>query len=318
MFELIIVDNGSTDDTKAMCESFGGKVNLRYLHKSVPGLHVGRHAGMAHANGDILVYGDDDIEAFPTWLEAIAEAFKDENVALVGGKIVPRFECIPPDWFSDLWKETPWGRANGHHSLIDFGDEIKAISPRFVWGCNFSIRKDVLQHVGGFHPDGVPKTLIRFRGDGESAVGRVVEAKGLTAMYHPHASVFHHVSGSRMKPEYLYSRAYAQGVSDSYSTIRNLARTETRLEMTTALAKKSLVTLLNRVRGRSQAGEVQKVIYKGWQDGYVFHRGQVQCDNSLLDWVTLKDYLSESVSSVYYEQWQSKQADQAGVPRVEQ
>ncbi len=53
---------------------------------------------MKMAKSDILVYADDDIEAFPTWLAAIAESFQNQDVVLVGGKNLPKFEATPPEW----------------------------------------------------------------------------------------------------------------------------------------------------------------------------------------------------------------------------
>ncbi|MCK4816436.1 glycosyltransferase family 2 protein, partial [bacterium] len=79
LFEVIIVDNGSTDSTREVVDSFTGQIpTLRYYYEGSPGLHVGRHKGLNEAKSNILVYADDDIEAFPTWLEAIAEAFEDK------------------------------------------------------------------------------------------------------------------------------------------------------------------------------------------------------------------------------------------------
>ena len=92
-FEVLIVDNGSTDKTREVCSSFKNTIpNLRYFYEETPGLHVGRHLGMKMAKSELLVYADDDIEAFPTWLEGIAESFRDEEVVLVGGKNLPKFE----------------------------------------------------------------------------------------------------------------------------------------------------------------------------------------------------------------------------------
>lgn len=96
-FEVIVVDNGSTDDTRKVCTDIARRLpNLRYLYDENPGLHVGRHAGLKAAAGNILVYGDDDIRAFSTWLEAVSEGFCDADVGLLGGKALPDYESPPP------------------------------------------------------------------------------------------------------------------------------------------------------------------------------------------------------------------------------
>lgn len=221
-FEVIVIDNGSTDDTRQIVDGFQSNfVNLRYAYEASPGLHVGRHRGYQEARGDILAYADDDIEVLPTWLEAIQHAFRDPEVTLVGGKCLPKFESEPPDWLTAMWRPNPAGeRILGHLSLIDLGDEVKPVNPFYVFGCNFAIRRSALREAGGFHPDGMPQELIHFRGDGESHVSSFIQAKGYQALYHPGASVYHAVPRSRMTPAYFCRRAFNQGISDSFTAIR--------------------------------------------------------------------------------------------------
>ena len=70
-FEVIVVDNGSTDDTRAVVERIASsQPNVRYAHEAEPGLHNARHAGIEAARSELLLFGDDDIRAFPTWVEA--------------------------------------------------------------------------------------------------------------------------------------------------------------------------------------------------------------------------------------------------------
>ncbi|MCU0595353.1 MAG: glycosyltransferase [Desulfobacterota bacterium] len=223
MFEVIIVDNGSTDNTREIPASFADKIpHLRYVCEETPGLHAGRHRGMATAKADILVFGDDDIQASPTWLEGIAEAFCDEQVVLVGGKDLPRFQQEPPLWIKRMWEKGRDGaRMLPYLSIMDLGDEVKAISPYYVFGCNFSIRKAVLIEAGGFHPDAMPPELLRYRGDGETHVARYLEGRGLKALYHPKASVHHLVPTERMTESYFVKRAFLQGISDSYADLRS-------------------------------------------------------------------------------------------------
>jgi glucosyl-dolichyl phosphate glucuronosyltransferase len=222
LFEVLVVDNGSTDNTKEICDSYINRIkNLHYYYDEKPGLHVGRHLGMRMAKSDILVYADDDIEAFPTWLEGIAEAFQDENVVLVGGKILPKFETDPPDWILKMWKPDSNGnRILGYLSILDLGDTTKAINPYHVFGCNFSIRKKILLEAGGFHPDAMPQEMIEYRGDGETHVSRYVSVKDYKTLYNQKASVYHFVSSSRMNEDYFYRRAYNQGISQSFADYR--------------------------------------------------------------------------------------------------
>ncbi len=283
-FETIIVDNGSTDKTKDVVDSFLGKIrNLRYFHEETPGLHVGRHKGLKETKADILVYADDDIEAFPTWLEGIAETFRDKDVALVGGKNLPKFESKPPAWLFELWsRKHTKGKVLSYLSILDLGDEIREIIPRLVFGCNFSIRKRILIEAGGFHPDAMPPELIRYRGDGETYVSEFIFKRGYQAIYHPKATVYHQVPNDRMTKSYFCRRSYIQGISDSYTHIRNGG---VRYHWT-MLALRAIKRLPIFCKDRLQASA-----YRAYLSGYRFHQLEVKSDPMLHEWVVRETYL---------------------------
>ncbi|RQW88744.1 MAG: glycosyltransferase [Geobacter sp.] len=279
-FEVIIVDNGSTDATAEVCQHFKQRIpNLNYISAPLPGLHNGRHAGLKESIGEILVYADDDIEAMPTWLEAIASSFRDPMVALVGGKILPKFENQPPEWVAALGKKTDSGWSLGWYSILDFGDTEHEIPHEYVWGCNFSIRKNVLQQVGGFHPDSFPQEFIKYRGDGETAVSQAIRNLGLKAFYNPKASVYHVVSQNRLTQEYIYQRAHNQGISDSYASIRT-AR-----------------LFSDEMQYKSPTNTIHDVVDRGYVDGFNFHQQLGKSDQTLLNWILKESYINcEDVS----------------------
>ena len=285
LFEVLIIDNGSIDDTYSVYNEYKEKIkNLNYHVEPVSGLHAGRHAGLRLAKGDILVFCDDDIRAFPTWLEGVLESFESQEVALVGGKILPDYESEPPEWLNQLWNENKRGRRLGYLSLLDFGDSICDIQPTFVWGCNFSIRKSVLIECGGFHPDAMPKELLRYRGDGETHVSTYIMKKGYKAIYNPKASVYHLVSKARMTEEYFKYRAYLQGISDSYTQIRILGDIK---------KKDNIILILKRFKSYIEGlkNPLKSILFNSYHDGYMFHHQEVKKDKALLKWVLKRDYL---------------------------
>lgn len=287
-FELIVVDNGSTDGTADVCRKFAPRFrNFRYLREDEPGLHVGRHAGLRHARGEVLVFGDDDIRAASSWLAAIRDAFAQSRVGLVGGRILPEFECEPPAWVEHLWARTRWGSTIYQYSVLDFGDDVIEISGLYVYGCNFSIRRQLLQRAGGFHPDAMPRPLLRYRGDGEVAVARAVAQLGYVTLYHPRATVHHLVASERMTRDYLYQRAFAQGVSDSYTAIRadgGLHRRRRATDLARRLAARRRLVFGDRFG-------IRRASHAGYWDGYTYHRSEVRRDPALLSWVLRPNYL---------------------------
>jgi glucosyl-dolichyl phosphate glucuronosyltransferase len=301
-FEVIVVDNGSRDDTADVAASYAARLNLRCVAAPEPGLHVGRHAGCREAASDVLMYADDDIEATPTWVESVANAFADSNVGLVGGNNYPKFECQAPDWL-DLWwsRRVHRGRALGYLSILDFGIGRFPVGPGYVWGCNFSVRRQALEEAGGFHPDSLPRELLRMRGDGETHVANAVSRRGWTVLFDSGASVHHCVSAERMTAGYFEQRAYAQGITDSYAAVRSRGDFPLPVRQRFwASLRPALSGLGHRWRARAAIdGSPGKVLLKvklaalrAWREGYGFHQAAVRNDPTLLQWVLKENYLS--------------------------
>jgi len=217
-YEILIVDNAPQPipELAALCDP-AGLPPVRYLHEPHNGLHNARHAGAREAQGEILVYVDDDVIAPPGWLGAMLEPYADLQVACVGGKTIPKFEDEPPAWLSQFG-----GNGGAYLSLLDLGEETLELTwPRTVYGCNMSVRRSALYQVGGFNPDGIgDRRLIWLRGDGETGLQKKFYDAGYKVIYEPEAWLYHRVPASRLRPEYFYWRAFIQGISDSYSHIR--------------------------------------------------------------------------------------------------
>lgn len=298
-FEILIIDNGSTDNTAQITERYSTQLhNLKYFYEPEPGLHAGRHRGMLEAQNDILVFADDDIEALPTWLESIQSAFCAPDVAMVGGNNLPMFVSPPPEWLLALWNRSYKRniRAIPALSIIEINGAIRDYDPYYVWGCNFSIRKKVLYAAGGFHPDGMPKELIKFRGDGETHVSRFVKECGMRCIFHPGASVHHKVTQERMTFDYFYQRGFNQGISDSYSIMRNQNNPPKFQIKQSLLSKlfnygaKQLAKLTPLERDAKQALFEMKC---GYHEGYSFHQKMYLENEDVRIWTHKPKYFGE-------------------------
>ncbi len=290
--EILVVDNGSTDDTRAAFDETAARHPARawrYLAEPMPGLLSGRHAGAHAARGEICAFLDDDVRVAPTWLEAIQEAFRNPGVTLAGGPSTPRYETPPPEWLAGFWERDEHGEFCTWLSLFQGGDRGKPVPARYIWGLNYVIRREALFALGGFHPDCLPKSLQRFQGDGETGLSDRVERAGFATLYHPGMAVTHEVSAARLTPDYFASRAFYQGVCDSYTELRHTPGIATRL-------RRSLGALRRRLGPgpRPAASELEKIrelAARAHRAGYVFHQDAVRADPLLLAWVRRADYL---------------------------
>lgn len=265
-YEMIVIDNGSTDGTQVVIDELNEINNgyIRYFYESQPGLHVGRHKGAKEARGDILVFCDDDIVADKYWLEGIIETFENTEAVLVGGKILPKYEINPPEWIERFWTFGEEGKHLDILSLIDMGDKIKEVDPSYILGCNYSIKKEIFFECGGFNPDSVPDNMIKYRGDGETGLSLKIKEKGWKAYYNPKACVYHNIPKERLTVKYFCKRMFNQGISDSFTEMRKLGGVKDPIRM--------------RVRD-------------AYKKGKIFHREEVLRDKRLLDWVLKESYL---------------------------
>ncbi|TXC81411.1 glycosyltransferase family 2 protein [Luteibaculum oceani] len=290
-YEVIVCDNDSKDNTKSICEEYKSSFSyFKYIYTDKIGLHVGRHAGLMNSKGDYLVFADDDIEAFSRWLETIYNEFEnDSNIGLIGGKNLPKFLGEVPFWIHEKWNQpNADGRVLSELSLLDLGESKKYISPNLVFGCNYSIRKKILLETEGFHPDGFPFELIKYRGDGESYVSNYVKKSDYKCLYHPMASVWHLVTKDRLSKNYFFKRSYCQGVSDAYTKLRS----ENKISKDSFL--QSLIKPIKKVVHFLRIGsltDMDKQLLKSYNEGYKYLVHQYATNVEVRNWVRKSNYL---------------------------
>ena len=296
-----MVDNGSSDQTAEVARRYAHQLQLVYVPAPEPGLHVGRHAGMQQARSGILMFADDDIEAEPTWVDAVTEAFRDPAVVLVGGNNLPRFESPPPRWLQELWQARDGNRRIvGHLSVSYLGEGCFEADAEDVWGCNFSIRREVLLEAGGFHPDAMPAEKLRYRGDGETHISRWINAAGKRVRFASRASVHHWVPEDRMTSDYFCRRYFAQGISASYSAIRSnrglLNRRQLlrhQIDFFRYYSRYKTIAWLGGTAGMSKdLARIMASARKAHLSGFQFHQNEASGSPELLAWILKPDYFS--------------------------
>ena len=298
--EVVIVDNGSHDGTAAVAQAFAeshGDLSVRVCSEPEPGLVAGRHRGVKESSGELIAFVDDDVRFDPSWAMALVEAFADPAIGMACGPSLPRFEAPPPDWLEVMWRSAGDGLAYlGELSLLDLGDKRRPVDPLFVWGLNMAVRRTLLFELGGFHPDGVPWGLRRYRGDGETGLSLAARNSKVKAIYLPAARVHHVVPGDRLTLEYMQRRSYLQGISESYASLRtgNLGPaaaepSRTRPERAIA-ATRGAVGRLRQGRVSSQHGWLRSALRQSHAEGYAFHQRAFSDSQDLRDWVMKPDY----------------------------
>jgi len=289
--EVLVVDNNVDlalrADLRRACELAGEPV--RYLVEPAPGQTAARHCGASEARGEILIYVDDDVQVSARWFEAIFRAFEDKSIAIVGGPSVPVFDGSVPPWIWDFIEPSPYGGWwCGWLSLLDIGRDVDDIDPTWIWGLNFSIRRQVLFDLGGFHPDLVPADLQRWQGDGETGLSLRAKVGGVRAAFRHDALLHHHIGTDRMTPEAFAKRAYYQGICDSFTRIRQGIEPS-------ATAPGPMAARPEEGRWSGAAREVRAATVVAYNEGWTFHQREAARDIRLLAWVRRPDFWSADI-----------------------
>lgn len=305
-YEVIVIQNKEDGNIENTVKSYIDKIpNLRFLKEENPGLLYCRHRGAKEANGEILCYLDDDSFVDKNWLVEIEKTFKKNPQALiVGGNNIPCYEAKPPKWLKYWWVENSFCKCLTSLSLIEFKNKNMKVPAWNVYGCNFIIKKDALYEFGGFNPDGVPKDLLKYRGDGETALSLKLNRAGHAAYINPKIKVYHYVPESRMTLEYFNKRAYAQGISDSFTDIRKNngieyaeylpakeCDSERKLNCFKRLYNKVKKRLSKHTKEYKTFINIYKEYEKSYKEGYDFHQQSIKNDSEVLNYVLKSTYL---------------------------
>ncbi len=206
-YEVIVVDNNSLDDTKAVVEELNRSltVPVHYIFEGTLGLSKARNTGVTNARGAIVGFLDDDVFADRGWLSNLVKVYGEERDAVcVGGRIELKWEVAKPKW---------WNPAFDKEYGVDHGIERKVLKyPCFPYGSNISFKKSLFLGLGGFS--------VHFGRKGSQLLGWEevdlclrIEKNGGQIYYEPNAIVRHRMTSSVIKRSLALRRSFGYGRS---------------------------------------------------------------------------------------------------------
>jgi glucosyl-dolichyl phosphate glucuronosyltransferase len=215
-YEVIVVDNNSTDATRDVVLRFAPGGIVRYEFEPQQGLSAARNRGIAAARADVIAFTDDDVRVAPNWIRAIAGVFAEHaDVDFAGGQVEPEWEAPPPAWLA---------RA-GHAplALVDYGSTPFRVGREgavCLVGANLCVRRKAFERAGLF------STALQRVGNGiGSTEDHELElrllANGGTGWYEPRMTVRALVPRGRLTKQ--YHRAWHTGHGRFYALMRDPA-----------------------------------------------------------------------------------------------
>lgn len=200
-WEVLVVDNNSTDQTKAVVESFvrKGFQNLRYVFERQQGKSLALNTGVRETQGSIIVFTDDDCIVPDGWVTAILREFKaDPTLAGVGGRVELYNESDQPVATRTAKERIVFSSVSFEHL---FG---------LIIGCNMALRREVFDTVGGFDPHLGPGTKVSAIAEDIEFLYRVYKS-GLKIVYSPDFFVYHNHGRRTEHQVQIVKKGYAIG-----------------------------------------------------------------------------------------------------------
>lgn len=213
-WEIVLIDNNSTDSTAAECERFKKdypKVNYHYFVEKQQGLSYARNRGITEAKGEWFVFLDDDAMVEKDYIGNLQNHLAGyPEAAAFGGQITPFFEEGEPAWYGK------W--SMGFVSAIDRGEKVHVFPEnKFPIGANMGIKREVIEKVGVFNTELGRTGNNLLAGEEKDLFNRIRKAGG-RILYFPNIGVKHCIPGRRTTKEFVARLAYGVGVSERLRT----------------------------------------------------------------------------------------------------
>jgi len=212
-YEVLVVDNNSSDHTRGVVESFiaNGHNNLRYLFEGKQGKSHALNTGLTQMRGWAYVITDDDFILPKDWVKGIIEGFREHpDVSFVSGKVLPRWQSEPPIWLT----KQHWSAI----AMSDYGEEPFITDQQHqicLLACAF--RLGDVQAVGGYHGDLGPQKGRTGATEDLELLMRLWKS-GRKGLYLPQVSFYHKATADRVTKK--YHRRWHRDHGRSYAVMR--------------------------------------------------------------------------------------------------
>jgi glycosyltransferase involved in cell wall biosynthesis len=211
-WELLVVDNKSTDHTRVMVEEEAAAfpVTLRYLFEGEQGRYAALNTGIRAATGKIVATTDDDARVEPDWLSRAAAGLEALGCDYVGGKVWPIWKGTPPDWLP----HRP-GRHWAVLALQDHGDKPVEFGVNGIpWplGINTATKREAFERTELFD-NRLGRKAGTLRNQAQREWHLRARAAGLRGFYVPEMIVHHVIEPERLKKQYFRRWYYWHGIS---------------------------------------------------------------------------------------------------------
>jgi glycosyltransferase involved in cell wall biosynthesis len=210
-WEVLVVDNNSTDDTAAVVEQARRTfpAPIRYIFEGRQGKSIALNTALAATAAPAIVFTDDDVRVPPHWLDAgVQPLLEPGGPDYTGGPVKPWWETPPPRWLDTS------GNLGATIAVLDYGNEpfVFEDRPAIPLGVNMAVRQSVIERVGGFHPN-LGRTGKSLLGQEQAEFFQRCRRAGVRGAYVPEMWLEHFVPSERLTLRYFARWWYWKGIS---------------------------------------------------------------------------------------------------------
>jgi len=207
-WELVVVDNNSTDETKKAVESFirSSRLNAKYVLECNAGLSYARNRGIMESEGGVVSFLDDDVVVASDWLTEIWKAFEQFGAMCVGGRVLLHGAPQMPSWWHQGFDVAVGKFDRGDNIILYKNDDEELIGI----GANMSFRRMIFEKYGLFDTE-MGRIGNQQRTGEETELVLRLRRNNELAVYYPAAVVYHCVANDRFSKRYLRLNAYHFG-----------------------------------------------------------------------------------------------------------
>lgn len=215
-YEVLVVDNNSTDNTAEIVLSYLNKTPkfpLHYFLETNQGISHARNRGVTEAKGDIIVFLDDDETVEPSFLQNVKAFFEQyPDAGISAGPVVPVFEVEPPKWLSKYISRAITG-------FYDKGEHIKKLPPKDYPGTGHAcFRKELFIKYGAFNTELGRKGASLMGAEDKDFFLRLMNGNE-NCYYVPGAKIYHHIPAEKLTDSFFNNITYAMGKSEKVRTL---------------------------------------------------------------------------------------------------
>lgn len=257
-FELCVVDNNSSDDTRQVIADFAVRAPfaLRYVFEQRPGLSIARNRAIRESTGEFLFFTDDDQLVHPDILREHHRVAQVNGARVIQGAIELVFPAGRPSWLHgplDVWFGKTGELAEGPSVIDLFGGNM--VFHRSLFEGGFAFREDLGKGAAGYSED--------------SEISRQLRLQGETIVFAPTAIIYHVIDADRATEKFLRTNAYDKGYSDGVMGSERVAVASCTLSFARAVRQTLTAVVLLPSRHRSVNAETLACYFFGHAAGSI-------------------------------------------------